>query len=48
VSCPCLQALSEFKRTHEQDSLDALKAMVSADEWDSLQQATSSGASYFT
>lgn len=46
---PCLlQALSEFKRTHEQDSLEALRALMSPDEWDSLQQATSSGASYFT
>ncbi len=45
--CVRAQALSEFKRTHEQDSLDALRGMMSEDEWDRLQQATRSG-SYFT
>lgn len=42
-----VQALSEFKRTHEADSLEALKAMMDADEWDSVQQVASP-ASYFT
>lgn len=39
-------ALSEFKRTHEQDSMDALKAVMGPDDWESLQAVTSS-ASYF-
>ncbi len=43
----CTQALSEFKRTHEQDTLQELKRMMGEDEWDSLQQATSN-ASYFS
>jgi hypothetical protein len=42
-----MQALSELKRTHEQDSLDVLRALMSEDEWEGLQQVTSS-ASYFT
>ena len=40
------RTLSEFKRTHEQDSLSALKAALGADQWDALQQVTSQ-ASYF-
>ena len=39
-------ALSEFKRTHERDSLDALKELMGPDDWESLQAVTSS-ASYF-
>lgn len=39
-------ALSEFKRTHEADSLEALRARMGEDDWDSLQAVTSS-ASYF-
>ena len=42
-----LQALSEFKRTHEADSLAALKNMMQEEEWDSLQQVTSP-ATYFS
>ncbi|KAL6755813.1 hypothetical protein V8C86DRAFT_3137313 [Haematococcus lacustris] len=41
------KALSEFKRTHEQDSLAALRAMMDPDDWDQLQQTTSS-ATYFS
>ncbi len=40
------RALSEFKRTHEQDSLDVLKALLQEEEWEALQQTTSS-ATYF-
>jgi len=40
------KALSDFKRTHEQDSLAALRALMAPDDWDSLQQCTAS-ASYF-
>jgi hypothetical protein len=40
------KVLGEFKRTHEQDSLAALRAMMSGDQWDALQQV-SSQASYF-
>lgn len=39
-------ALSEFKRTHEADSLEALRTRMGEDDWDSLQAVTSS-ASYF-
>ena len=39
-------ALSEFKRTHEQDSLESLKVLMGPDNWESLQAVTSS-ASYF-
>lgn len=38
--------VSEFKRTHEQDSLEELRAMTEADQWESIQQITSQ-ASYF-
>ncbi|KAF5831468.1 hypothetical protein DUNSADRAFT_13108 [Dunaliella salina] len=41
------KALSEFKRTHEADSMEALKAMMDSDEWESMLQVTSP-ASYFT
>lgn len=40
------KTLSEFKRTHEADAIDALKASLDSDQWDSLQQVTST-ASYF-
>lgn len=40
------QALSDFKRTHEQASLLELRAMMSSDDYEALQQCTSS-ASYF-
>ncbi len=41
------QALAEFKRTHEQDSLERLRAeMMRPDDWEALQAVTSS-ASYF-
>jgi len=41
------QALSEFKRTHEADSLAALRGMMREGDWEVLQQVTSP-ASYFT
>jgi hypothetical protein len=49
--CASAQALAAFKRTHEQDSMAALRAMVAdEDAWDALQAAMSSGsgAMYFT
>jgi hypothetical protein len=49
--CAPAQALAAFKRTHEQDSMAALRAMVAdEDAWDALQAAMSSGsgAMYFT
>ena len=39
-------ALGEFKRTHEQDSLQGLREAMGPDSWDSLQEVTSH-ASYF-
>ncbi len=40
-------ALSEFKRTHEQDVLERLRSeMMGPDDWDALQAVTSA-ASYF-
>eukprot|EP00878_Enallax_costatus_P008919 GHUV01009325.1.p1 GENE.GHUV01009325.1~~GHUV01009325.1.p1 ORF type:complete len:859 (+),score=405.44 GHUV01009325.1:948-3524(+) len=40
------KALSEFKRTHEEDALDQLKGMLAEEQWEALTQVTSS-ASYF-
>ncbi len=40
------KALGEFRRTHEQDSLDELRRLLDSDQWEALQQVTSS-ASYF-
>jgi hypothetical protein len=40
------RALSEFKRTHEQDALEELKGRLGEEQWEGLQQVTSS-ASYF-
>jgi proteasome activator subunit 4 len=46
VRAEASQALAEFKRTHEQDSLALLRADMGADDWESFQAVTSS-ASYF-
>ncbi len=40
------KALSEFKRTHEEDATEALKQMLGEEQWEALTQVTSS-ASYF-
>ena len=40
------KALSEFKRTHEEDALEQLKDMLGEEQWEALTQVTSS-ASYF-
>jgi hypothetical protein len=40
------KALSEFRRTHEQDALEDLKRQLGEEQWEALQQVTSS-ASYF-
>jgi len=40
------KALSEFRRTHEQDALEELKRQLEEEQWEALQQVTSS-ASYF-
>lgn len=40
------RALSEFKRTHEQDALEELRGRLGEEQWEGLQQVTSS-ASYF-
>lgn len=40
------KALSEFKRTHEQDSIDELKRLLQEEQWEAYQQVTSQ-ASYF-
>jgi hypothetical protein len=54
ASChDCLQvrrdaskALSEFKRTHEEDALEQLRGMLGEEQWEAMTQVTSS-ASYF-
>jgi proteasome activator subunit 4 len=46
IRAEAASALSEFKRTHEQDSLDGLKSLMSQDDWEKLQSIKSS-ASYF-
>ena len=40
------KALSEFKRTHEEDAIESLKQMLGEEQWEALTQVTSS-ASYF-
>ncbi|WIA33391.1 hypothetical protein OEZ86_006527 [Tetradesmus obliquus] len=40
------KALSEFKRTHEEDALEQLRALLGEERWEALAQVTSS-ASYF-
>jgi hypothetical protein len=40
------KALSEFKRTHEEDALEQLRGMLGEEQWEALSQVTSS-ASYF-
>lgn len=40
------KALSEFKRTHEEDATEQLKQMLGEEQWEALTQVTSS-ASYF-
>lgn len=40
------KVLSEFKRTHEEDALDALRQLLGEEQWEALSQVTSS-ASYF-
>ncbi|KAF8058035.1 proteasome activator subunit 4 [Scenedesmus sp. PABB004] len=40
------KALSEFKRTHEEDALDALRAALGEADWEALAQVSNS-ASYF-
>jgi hypothetical protein len=40
------KALSEFKRTHEEDAIDTLKQLLGEEQWEALTQVTSS-ASYF-
>jgi hypothetical protein len=40
------KALSEFKRTHEEDATEALRALLGEEQWEALNQVTSS-ASYF-
>lgn len=46
VRAAASRAVSEFKRTHEQDSLQRLRDIMEPDQWDSVQQLTSQ-ASYF-
>lgn len=41
------KVVSEFKRTHEQDSLDELRSRLDADQWDALQQVGNQ-STYFT
>eukprot|EP00879_Flechtneria_rotunda_P001404 GHRR01001556.1.p1 GENE.GHRR01001556.1~~GHRR01001556.1.p1 ORF type:complete len:449 (+),score=237.30 GHRR01001556.1:144-1349(+) len=40
------KALSEFKRTHEEDALEQLRVMLREEQWEALTQVTSS-ATYF-
>ncbi|PNH11368.1 hypothetical protein TSOC_001759 [Tetrabaena socialis] len=40
------RALAEFRRTHEAEALEELRALMDADDWDSFTHATGT-ASYF-
>ncbi|GAX74187.1 hypothetical protein CEUSTIGMA_g1636.t1 [Chlamydomonas eustigma] len=46
IRAEAASALSEFKRTHEQDSMDGLKTLMDQDDWEKVQSIKSS-ASYF-
>ena len=37
----CRKALADFRRTHEEAELLAMKALLTEDQWESLQEAAS-------